>query len=608
MTVLGVFAISFIRTKRILSRFAIAGLFLFGLVVSGPSTAHAQGFALSLVWSDEFNSATASNVDSTKWTFQSGNNNGWGNNELEFYTGRTNNAYVAGGLLHIHAQIETTNSISRGVTNTFNYTSARMLTQGHFNTLYGRIEWRAKLPAGTGMWPALWMMGSNSVSVPWPGCGEIDVVENDGANPSFVQGSIHSGTDATQIYNFTGGDSVTNFHVYDLDWTSNSITWSVDGTAYETQTSWGTSVSGKSYPFPFNQPFYLLMNLAVGGDYVNDPLPASINPSLPQEMQVDYVRVYQFVPVINPLITSITPTNGCTGGGTTITIGGVNFQSGSTITMNGVSAAATFVNSNTLTAVTAANSPGTFSVVVKTPLKPPTTLTNGFTYVGAPLFAGPGSITPAIEGATLTWSAASGTPPLTYGVYEATNSGGEVSPLLTTNALSVFLPLYPGSNSPITYFFKVNAVNGCGTDTNTVELSAQPLLDPDASQVGDGIPNSWKLQYGFNPFDPTVAAADPDGDGLSNLQEFELGTDPTDPASPFHVTSVTMNGPDMLINWMSVGGMTNAVESASDPGATWSNISGNIILTGVGLTTTNYTDPGAATNYPANYYHIRLVP
>jgi len=451
-------------------------------------------------------------------------------------------------------------------------------------------------------------MGTNINNDPWPKCGEIDVVENDGANPTFVQGSIHTGGDATGIFSSLSDGTVTNFHVYDLDWTTNSITWSVDGTAYETQTSW-TSSSGKPYPAPFNLGFFLLMNLATGGDYVNNPSTNSVLASLPNELQVDYVRVYQLVTVLNPLITSITPTGGCASGGTAITIGGANFQSGSTITMNGVNATSvTFVNSNTLTAVTAANTPGTYSVVVKTPLKPPTTLTNGFTYASPPLFAGPGGVTPAIEGATLTWSAASGKAPLTYGVYEATNSGGEISPLLTTNALSAFLPLYPGSNSPITYFFEVKATDGCGaTDTNQVELSVQPLLDPTKSQVGDGIPNSWKLQYGFNPFDPTVAAADPDGDGLSNLQEFLLGTDPLDSSSPFHVTGITPQGSDVLITWMTAGGLTNAVESETDLAGTWSNISGNVIITGSGVTTTNYLDAGAATNTPANYYHIRLV-
>ena len=237
-------------------------------------------------------------------------------------------------------------------------------------------------------------------------------------------------------------------------------------------------------------------------------------------------------PPLRPLITSIAPSNGCASGGTAITIGGFNFRSGSTIIMNGVNATSvTWVNSNTLTAVTGANAPGTYNVVVKTPTLSPTTLTNGFTYAGPPLFAGPGSITPSIEGATLSWSVASGVTPFTYGVYEATNSGGEINPLLATNALSVFIPLYPGSNSPITYFFRVNAVDGYGTtDTNLVELSTQPLLDPTKSQVGDGIPNGWKQQYHLNPFDPAFAGEDPDGDGFSNLQEYLRG--PIRPTAP----------------------------------------------------------------------------
>jgi beta-glucanase (GH16 family) len=585
---------------------AFGGFLLLGLLEAAAPTTHGQ--SLTLIWSDEFNSATSSNVDTTKWTFDTGNGSdtaagpGWGNDELEFYTGRTNNAYVANGVLHIHAQIESTNG--------FRYTSARLKTQGLFSTLYGRIEWRAKLPAGIGMWPALWMLGTNIVNNPWPDCGEIDVVENNGAYPYYVQGSIHAGgSDASAYYLFSEFGASTNFHAYALDWTPNSFTWSVDGTAYETQTSW-TSSTGIPYPFPFNQPFFLLMNLAVGGDYVGNPDTNSINPSLPNEMQVDYVRVYQFVPIVSPLIVSIIPTNGCVSGGTAITIGGFNFQNGSTITMNGVNATSvTFINSNTLTAVTGANSPGTYNVVVKTPGRPPTTLTNGFTYTGPPVFAGPGSLTPAVEGATLSWSAASGLPPLFYGVHEATNSGGEINPLLTTNALSVFLPLFPGSNSPITYFFKVNVVDGCSaSDTNQVELSVQPLLDPNKSQVADGIPNSWKQQYGLNPFDPTLAAADPDGDGLSTLQEFLLGTNPTDSSSPFHVAAITLQGPDVLITWLSVGGMTNAVESAPDTSGSYSNISGNIVITGTGLTMTDYLDAGAATNTTANYYRVRLVP
>ena len=166
-----------------------------------------------------------------------------------------------------------------------------MKTQGRFSTKYGRIEWRAKLPAGTGLWPALWMLGTNLPSMGWPGCGEIDVMENNGARVFSVQGSIHSGSFAAQKYNYSGGDSVTNFHVCGVNWTSNSISWFVDGVTYGTQTNWSSS-TGKPYLFPFNQPFFLLMNLAVGGTYVGNPGTNSIKPSLPAEMLVDYVRVY----------------------------------------------------------------------------------------------------------------------------------------------------------------------------------------------------------------------------------------------------------------------------------------------------------------------------
>jgi beta-glucanase (GH16 family) len=308
MTALRLFLISLLQTNRLLLMLTFGMLFFELLGAGTPAT---YGQTLSLVWSDEFNSATSSNVDNTKWVFESGNNGGWGNNELEFYTGRTNNAFVAGGLLHIHAQVENTNG--------FRFTSARMKTQGLFWTLYGRIEWRSRFPSGVGMWPALWMMGTNIVNTPWPGCGEIDVVENNGT-PNFEQGSLHNGgtlSDVTTVYNFAGGDSVTNFHVYDLDWTTNSLVWSVDGVAYETRTNW-TSSTGKPYPFPYNQPFFLLMNFATGGNYVGNPSTNAIAASLPQEIQVDYVRVYNFVA---PSVPPSTPTGlTATAAGTSVSL------------------------------------------------------------------------------------------------------------------------------------------------------------------------------------------------------------------------------------------------------------------------------------------------
>lgn len=244
----------------------------------------------NIVWDDEFNS---NSINTKIWGFETGNNSGWGNNELEYYTGRTNNAYEAGGLLHIVAQKESMNG--------FNYTSARMKTLGMYATpTYGRFEWRARLPSGTGMWPALWMMGTNYPVVGWPSCGEIDVVENDGSTPDFVQGSLHAnGFNPTAIDYLPSGESTTNFHTYDLDWQSNSISWYVDGQWYETQTTGA----------PFNAPFFFLLNVAVGGSYVGQPTTNAINSgtSFPQEMQVDYVRVYE---PTAPLQLSISSSNG----------------------------------------------------------------------------------------------------------------------------------------------------------------------------------------------------------------------------------------------------------------------------------------------------------
>lgn len=281
--------VSPIRFKRLFSALAVGSLLLSGILGGGTRAAYGD---LTNVWSDEFNGTS---IDLSKWTFDTGHggsNPGWGNNELEYYTDRTNNAYVAGGMLHIRAQIEVTNS-SEG---TFRYTSARMKTQGLFNKKYGRIEWRAKLPAGTGMWPAIWALGSNIVSSPWPDCGEIDVVENNGANTGFVQGSLHSTAgDPTAVYNFTGGDSVTNFHVYDLDWTNSTVVWSVDGVPYETQPT----------TTAFNLPFFFLLNLAVGGNYVGNPATGAIDPNMPGELVIDYMRVFDYV---TPVIPPSTPT------------------------------------------------------------------------------------------------------------------------------------------------------------------------------------------------------------------------------------------------------------------------------------------------------------
>ncbi len=242
---------------------------------SAPPPPPATTNQWNIVWDDEFNGTA---INPNVWTYDIGNggsNPGWGNGELEYYTSRTNNAYEAGGLLHIVAQSESYGG--------FSFTSARLKTQGLYATpTYGRFVWRARLPQGTGMWPALWLLGNDFPATPWPNCGEMDVVENNGGNPTFVQGSLHSPygnpTDTT-------GCTVTDFHVYMLDWESNSITWYVDGVPYETQPGGA----------PFNAPFFFIMNIAVGGTYVGTTSISQIEAGtvFPQEMQVDYLRVYE---------------------------------------------------------------------------------------------------------------------------------------------------------------------------------------------------------------------------------------------------------------------------------------------------------------------------
>ncbi len=261
--------------------------------------------AWNIVWSDEFNGTS---INTNNWTFDIGNGfyfdnqyiYGWGNNELEYYTDSTNNAYVSDGLLHIVQLQQSTNG--------FSFTSARLKTEGLYTTTYGRIQWRAALPSGTGIWPGLWLLGADFDSVGWPACGEIDVVENNGATPIWAQGSIHSGTNGdvpkTTIYNLPSGEVTTNFHIYELDWSATSISWLVDGVTYET----------RKVGAPFNAPFYILMNVAVGGNYVGQPSTSSTSISnieagtvFPQAMLVDYVRVYEQT---DPLQISTTQSNG----------------------------------------------------------------------------------------------------------------------------------------------------------------------------------------------------------------------------------------------------------------------------------------------------------
>lgn len=234
----------------------------------------------TLTWNDEFNGAT---VDNNNWNYEIGGS-GWGNHELEYYTNSTNNAYTSGGCLVIEARKETVG--------TNNYTSARITTLNKKQFTYGRIDIRAKLPVAPGMWPALWMLGSNIATTPWPACGETDIMELVGSYPSRVTGSVHwakadgsSGT-INNNFNLTMGDFSQKFHVYSLIWKQNIIQMYVDDQLY--MTAKNTDITSGTWPF--NNPSFLIFNLAVGGDWPGSPTAATI---FPQRMLVDYVRWFQ---------------------------------------------------------------------------------------------------------------------------------------------------------------------------------------------------------------------------------------------------------------------------------------------------------------------------
>jgi len=234
----------------------------------------------TLAWSDEFNEAT---INTDVWNYDIGGS-GWGNHELEYYTNSPNNSYLSNGKLVIEARQETIG--------TNNYTSARMNTSGKKSFQYGRIDMRAKIPVSHGMWPALWMLGSNIGTSPWPACGETDIMELVGSSPNRVVGSIHwaqadgsSGT-VNNAYFLNSGDFSLQFHVFSLVWQMNYVQIIVDGIPYMT----ATNSSVTSGTWPFNAPFFFIFNVAVGGDWPGSPDATTI---FPQRMYVDYVRVFQ---------------------------------------------------------------------------------------------------------------------------------------------------------------------------------------------------------------------------------------------------------------------------------------------------------------------------
>ena len=234
-----------------------------------------------LVWSDEFEN---NEIDLTKWNFEIGTGSwGWGNGEHQYYTSRTENAFIEDGKLIIRSLYENYNGS--------NYTSARMTTKNKGDWTYGKVLARIKVPEAGGTWPAFWMMPTNSVYGGWPNSGEIDIMEHYGCDPNHVHSTVHNNT-----YNWNGGvpptsystytNAISDFHIYEVEWNEDEMNFYVDGsylgTYFRTNGGW--------QQWPYNQDFYIILNLAIGSHFMACN---TQNELFPQQLEIDYVRVYQ---------------------------------------------------------------------------------------------------------------------------------------------------------------------------------------------------------------------------------------------------------------------------------------------------------------------------
>jgi beta-glucanase (GH16 family) len=246
-----------------------------------------------LVWSDEFSGPAGSLPDAAKWTLEV-SGHGFGNDELEYYTARPENIHVENGNLVITARKESFTG-SDGVTR--EYTSGRLNTAKKFDQQYGRFEARIKIPKGQGIWPAFWLLGSDKDEVGWPACGEIDIVENVGFEPAKIHGSLH-GPKYSGENPLTGALTLPppqrfadDFHLFAVEWEPEAIRFYVDDVLYETQTP--DNIPSHKH-WAFDHPFFVILNLAVGGKWPGNP---DATTEFPAVMLVDYVRVYRQVSV-----------------------------------------------------------------------------------------------------------------------------------------------------------------------------------------------------------------------------------------------------------------------------------------------------------------------
>ncbi len=266
--------------------------------------------AWTMVWSDEFSGAT---LNTANWSYAVGNGCpdlcGWGNNELEYY--RSQNVTVSDGYLVITTKAENYGGA--------NFTSGRIHSRGKQSFLYGRVEMRAKLPTGGGMWPAFWMMPQDDVYGGWASSGELDIMESSNGTTT-VGGALHYGgtypsnTSTSGSYSLGGDNFADQFHIYAVEWEEGEIRWYVDDALFMTRTSsqWWSAGAPSNPEAPFDQEFYLLLNTAVGGWYTGCTDASCVTADLPQQYLVDYVRVYEDIDNFPPEVTVISPAAGST--------------------------------------------------------------------------------------------------------------------------------------------------------------------------------------------------------------------------------------------------------------------------------------------------------
>lgn len=267
-----------IKIIQIIAVLGTLTVFLFGCEADDFQKLDEKNWTLT--WSDEFNGEAGQLPDETKWSFDLGTGDGgWGNAELQSYTNDTLNISLDGE----------GNLVITAIQNGNNYTSARINTKGKFSQQYGRFEARLKTPYGPGLWPAFWMLGDNIDQAGWPQCGEIDIMELRGQEPHIIHGSIHGpgysgGNPVTQTHALKNDRFDAEYHIFAVEWDADKIDFFVDDYLYQRIEK--DDVPGE---WVYDQPFYILLNVAVGGNYVGFP---TAQTPFPQKMIIDYVRVY----------------------------------------------------------------------------------------------------------------------------------------------------------------------------------------------------------------------------------------------------------------------------------------------------------------------------